>query len=102
MYQIASKGGIEPINSKVSILVIDQIGFLQRAYAHAAAAFVGGTLFSEYGGHNSLEPAALGVPVFHGPHFLEQLANTNALLAKGGSKIVNSATEIVAEVEILI
>lgn len=101
-YQIASKDGFVPKNSDVTVLIIDQIGFLQRAYVNAVSAFVGGTLFAEYGGHNCLEPAALGVPVFHGPHFLEQLANTNALLINGGSKIVNSATEFVAEVEKMI
>lgn len=98
-YQIASKEGFAPKNVNTAVLVVDQIGFLQRAYVNAISAFVGGTLFTEYGGHNCLEPAALGVPVFHGPHFLEQLANTNALLSRGGSKIVNSATEFVAEVE---
>ena len=98
-YQIASKEGFAPKNKDISLLVIDQIGFLQRAYVNAISAFVGGTLFTEYGGHNCLEPAALGVPVFHGPYFLEQLANTKALLSRGGSKIVNSATEFVAEVE---
>lgn len=102
LYQISSKEGSSPKQLNVAVLVVDQIGFLQRAYANAVAAFVGGTLFSEYGGHNSLEPAALGVPVFHGPHFLEQLANTNALIANGGSKIINSATEFVAEVEKMI
>lgn len=101
-YQIASKEGFVPKNSNVTVLIIDQIGFLQRAYVNAVSAFVGGTLFEEYGGHNCLEPAALGIPVFHGPHFLEQQTNTNALLTSGGSKIVNSATEFVAEVEKMI
>jgi 3-deoxy-D-manno-octulosonic-acid transferase len=99
VYQISSKEGLAPKQSNSNILIIDQIGYLQRAYQNALSAFVGGTLFPEYGGHNCLEPAALGVPVFHGPHFLEQLANTNALIANGGSKIINSASEFVAEVE---
>lgn len=98
-YQISSKVGIAPKSADVTVLIIDQIGFLQKAYHSALSAFVGGTLYPEYGGHNCLEPAALGIPVFHGPYFLEQLDNTNALLTKQGSKIINSATEFVAEVE---
>ena len=98
-YQVSSKDGLKPKSANITVLVIDQIGLLQKAYHSALSAFVGGTLFPEYGGHNCLEPAALGVPVFHGPHFLEQLDNTNALLAKQGSKIVNTAPEFVAEVE---
>lgn len=101
-FQIASKQGFEPKAANISVLVIDQIGFLQRAYQNALSAFVGGTLFPEYGGHNCLEPAALGIPVFHGPHFLEQFENTKALLSKGGSKIVKTAAELVAETEKMI
>jgi len=45
----------------------DTMGELMQFYACADVAFVGGSLISG-GGHNYLEPAALGLPVLSGPH----------------------------------
>ncbi|NIP19390.1 MAG: 3-deoxy-D-manno-octulosonic acid transferase [Xanthomonadales bacterium] len=47
--------------------VIDAMGELLRFYACCDVAVVGGT-FADIGGHNPLEPAALGKPVIVGPH----------------------------------
>jgi 3-deoxy-D-manno-octulosonic-acid transferase len=49
------------------VLVLDTLGELASLYAHAAAAFVGGTLVP-VGGHNVLEPVLAGCPVLYGPH----------------------------------
>jgi 3-deoxy-D-manno-octulosonic-acid transferase len=49
------------------VFVIDTLGELMSFYAAADVAFVGGSL-QEVGGHNLLEPAALGVPALVGPH----------------------------------
>jgi 3-deoxy-D-manno-octulosonic-acid transferase len=48
-------------------LIIDTMGALMRYYAACDVAFVGGSIAS-VGGHNVLEPAALGKPVVVGPH----------------------------------
>ncbi len=53
------------------ILVVDAIGLLNAIYHRAAVAVVGGT-FAEIGGHNLLEPALAGCPVFYGPHYFQQ------------------------------
>lgn len=50
-----------------AVFVIDTLGELLAFYAAADVAFVGGSL-CEVGGHNMLEPAALGVPAVVGPH----------------------------------
>ncbi len=47
--------------------VIDTMGELLQFYAASDIAFVGGSL-EPIGGHNLLEPAALGKPVIVGPH----------------------------------
>ena len=47
--------------------VLDTIGELTGLYARAAIAYVGGTLVP-IGGHNLLEPAAVGTPVVYGSH----------------------------------
>jgi len=49
-----------------SIFLLDTIGELVKFYAAADVAFVGGSLVP-IGGHNLLEPAALGMPVLTGP-----------------------------------
>ncbi len=45
----------------------DSMGELQMFYAASDVAFVAGSLVP-IGGHNLLEPAALGIPVITGPH----------------------------------
>ena len=49
------------------VLLVDVMGLLMRFFAAADVAFVGGTLVP-VGGHNLLEPAAVGLPVLCGPH----------------------------------
>ena len=53
--------------SNTDVFVGDSMGELTTFYAAADVAFVGGSLV-RVGGHNLLEPAALGVPVLTGPH----------------------------------
>ena len=49
------------------VFVIDTMGELMGFFAAADVAFLGGSLCA-VGGHNVLEPAALGVPSVVGPH----------------------------------
>jgi 3-deoxy-D-manno-octulosonic-acid transferase len=52
---------------ETEVLVGDTMGELQLFYAAADLAFVGASLVMR-GGHNILEPGAVGVPVIFGPH----------------------------------
>lgn len=74
-----------------SVLILDTIGELVRTFAAADAAFVGGS-FGDYGGHNPLEPASLGIPVLFGP-YMEQ-TGSRELLSAGAALIVRNATEL--------
>lgn len=49
------------------VVILDTIGELGRLYSLADVVFVGGS-FVKVGGHNILEPAAHGKPVFVGPY----------------------------------
>ncbi|CAD5106517.1 lipid IV(A) 3-deoxy-D-manno-octulosonic acid transferase [Zestomonas carbonaria] len=75
----------ETVDGQTQVLLGDTMGELLFLYALADLAFVGGSLVAN-GGHNLLEPAALGKPVLSGPHlfnFLEiaaQLREAGALL----------------------
>jgi 3-deoxy-D-manno-octulosonic-acid transferase len=53
--------------ANTQVMLGDTMGELLFLYALADAALVGGSLVAN-GGHNLLEPAALGVPVLSGPH----------------------------------
>jgi 3-deoxy-D-manno-octulosonic-acid transferase len=64
-YARRSRG--KPQNANYQVLLVDTIGELLQFYAAADVAFVGGSLVP-IGGHNLLEPAALGVPIVTGPY----------------------------------
>lgn len=73
--------------------VLDSLGELMTYYAAADLAFVGGSL-APIGGHNVLEPAALGVPVLVGPHTFNFQDITETLLASGAARRVAQATAL--------
>jgi 3-deoxy-D-manno-octulosonic-acid transferase len=52
--------------TSAEILLLDTIGELRTVYALASVAVIGGS-FLPYGGHNLLEPAALGKAIVFGP-----------------------------------
>lgn len=78
------RSAAQPVTAQDQVLLGDTMGELLFLYALADVAFVGGSLVPN-GGHNLLEPAALGLPVLSGPHlfnFLEiaaQLREAGAL-----------------------
>ena len=63
--ELRSQG--EACSMQAQCFVIDSIGELMNYYACADLVFVGGS-FGNQGGHNPLEPAALGKPVLLGPN----------------------------------
>ncbi|WP_110643229.1 lipid IV(A) 3-deoxy-D-manno-octulosonic acid transferase [Salinicola sp. CPA57] len=67
------------LTDATTLLLGDTMGDLMRLYGCADVAFVGGSL-TPIGGHNLLEPAALGVAVVSGPHLdnLREIADTLA------------------------
>jgi len=76
------------------VVVLDTTGELAEAYGIGAAAFVGGTLAPSYGGHNPLEPAALGVPVVIGHHVAGCRDSAGALSEAGAAVVVRSAAQL--------
>lgn len=69
------------------VFVIDTLGELMAFYAAADLAFVGGSL-QAVGGHNPLEPAALGLPVLVGPHTFNFVEITALLAGVGALRTV--------------
>jgi 3-deoxy-D-manno-octulosonic-acid transferase len=75
------------------VLVLDTLGELRAAYGAATLAFVGGSL-KPFGGHNLLEPAALGLPVIAGPHQDNAPDVARALAEAGGLTLVSDAAQL--------
>jgi 3-deoxy-D-manno-octulosonic-acid transferase len=77
------------------VLLLDGLGDLAAIYTRATVAFVGGSLVAR-GGHNLLEPAAVGRPLLFGPH-TENAKNAAALLlACGAGERVQDAQGLAA------
>ena len=64
--QVAMRSEQRVCSAQTDVYIGDSMGELKMLYAAADAAFVGGSLVP-VGGHNVLEPAAVGVPVLFGP-----------------------------------
>ena len=94
--ELRSQGEI--CSAQARCFVIDSIGELMSYYACADVAFVGGS-FGEQGGHNALEPAALGKPVLLGPNMenakeiASQLLQCNAAQRVSNSQDFRQAAE---------
>ncbi|MEJ2481407.1 MAG: lipid IV(A) 3-deoxy-D-manno-octulosonic acid transferase, partial [Acidihalobacter sp.] len=83
------------------VLVGDTLGELLALYAAADAAFVGGSLIP-IGGHNPLEPAALGLPVLTGPHIFNFNEVYARLFQAGAAVHADDAVAIAAWLEDLL
>jgi len=86
-----------PCAAETDVFVGDSMGELLLFYAAADVAFVGGSLV-RHGGHNLLEPAAVGIPVVTGPHVFNFTDICNLLVTEGACEQVDSPAELVRSV----
>ena len=94
-----SEDGLASVDSQC--FVIDTLGELLGFFSAADVAFVGGS-FTTIGGHNVLEPAALGVPVLVGPHTFNFTEVTDLLMASGACLRVANDLELAETVQSLL
>ncbi|MFN8388693.1 MAG: 3-deoxy-D-manno-octulosonic acid transferase [Bdellovibrionota bacterium] len=80
-----------------TVVLLDTIGELARAYSIASFAFVGGSLV-DIGGHNPFEPAAFREPVLMGPHTSNVADAVEELSSAGGLIRVENETELVSSI----
>src|SRR5205807_1398894 len=69
------------------VLLLDTLGELLAFDAAADIAYVGGSL-APVGGHNLLEPAALGLPILTGPYNTSSEEIAQLLIARGAAEVV--------------
>lgn len=82
------------------VLLGDSMGEMFAYFAAADLAFVGGSLVP-VGGHNVLEPAALGLPVLFGPQ-MHNFAQARELLLEAHGGIQVSAASLPETVRVLL
>ncbi|MGS0826100.1 lipid IV(A) 3-deoxy-D-manno-octulosonic acid transferase [Shewanella sp. 0m-8] len=87
---LARRSISDPVLGSTQVLLGDTMGELLTFYGAADQAFVGGSIIV-HGGHNPLEPAAMGLPVMMGPHYRDFNEITELLEAAGGLKVVASS-----------
>ncbi len=86
-----------PCTPDTEVYLGDTMGDLPLFYAATNVAFVGGSLVP-IGGHNLLEPAALGKPVITGPHLFHTQDIADKFEKVGASISVNNAAQLGAAV----
>lgn len=81
---------LEP--SRSCVLIIDNIGLLNQLYQYADLAYIGGGFGA--GIHNTLEPAAFGIPIIFGPKY-QKFVEAVSLVNNGGGFTYNSSDELI-------
>ncbi|MDM5129293.1 lipid IV(A) 3-deoxy-D-manno-octulosonic acid transferase [Aeromonas salmonicida] len=92
-YGCVRRTGGAPIRETDKVYLGDTMGELPLMLAAADMAFVGGSLV-KVGGHNLLEPAALGKPCLTGPAYFNFSDITRQLVAQGGAALVADAAAL--------
>ena len=86
---------------EADILLLDSLGELLDFYAAGDVAFVGGSLIP-IGGHNLLEPAALGMPILTGPHNSNSAEAARLLISKGAVQVAENPQDLAEKVVALL
>ena len=100
LQQIARTEG-RACDAATAVFLGDTMGEVTLFYAASDIAFVGGSLVA-IGGHNLLEPAALGLPVISGPHVYNAQEIADMFVELGACHIVTDVPELVAAVDELL
>lgn len=84
---------LQPLQNS-RLYIADTLGELHHWYAHASAAFVGGSLIRR-GGHNVLEPARANTLIIVGPHTFNFDEEVATLKTANAIAIASNATEVI-------
>jgi 3-deoxy-D-manno-octulosonic-acid transferase len=93
--QRRSEGGSVQVATQV--LVGDTMGEMMTFFGACDIAFMGGS-WIESGGHNMIEPAAWGKPIFTGPSLFNFAEVSRLLIEAGGMGVVETPEDLADEV----
>ncbi|WP_253952040.1 lipid IV(A) 3-deoxy-D-manno-octulosonic acid transferase, partial [Photobacterium sanctipauli] len=85
----------EQVTCNTQVYLADTMGEMMLLFSTSDVAFVGGSLIGDkVGGHNLLEPAALGLPILSGPSYFNFMDITHQLIAARGAEIVADSHQL--------
>lgn len=90
-----------PCASSDQVFLGNTMGEMMMFYAASDIAFVAGSLVP-IGGHNLLEPSALGLPIVFGPHYFNAPDIAEMFIAQSACRVVNNSDELAATVSELL
>lgn len=91
--QCMARSAGTPCSPDIAVFILDTLGELKQLYATGDVAFIGGSLVPA-GGHNVLEPAALGIPILFGPLMDNFVEISRKLLAEQGAVQIQHQSEL--------
>ena len=98
---VVSRTDGDPCSAATKVFLGDTMGELTLFYAASDVAFVAGSLVP-IGGHNLLEPAALGLPLLSGPHVFNAQEIADMFVAKNACRLVHDSAELATAVDELL
>ena len=87
-------------SEETDVYLGDTMGELMLMYQASDVVFVGGSLVN-HGGHNPMEPAALGKPILTGPHTFNFEEIMQMMRASGAVKEVQNSIELISSAQAL-
>ena len=100
-FSVVSRTEQRPCEPETNVFLGDTMGEVTIFYAASDIAFVGGSLVP-VGGHNLLEPAALGVPIITGPHVFNAQEIADSFVDNAACRMVADTAELVTTVNELL
>jgi len=95
-YTCVTRTSHQPCTADTDVFLGDTMGELPLLYAASDVAFVGGTLVP-VGGHNLLEPAALGLPIITGPWLFNTLEIAEMFADAGAATRIRDSESLAQE-----
>jgi len=100
-FELTARTEQRSCDQSTTVFLGDTMGEVPLFYAASDIAFVGGSLV-RIGGHNLLEPAALGLPLISGPHVYNAQEIAEMFIELGACQIVADAMELAVAVSELL
>ncbi len=96
-----SRTADRPCDSTDQVFLGNTMGEMMMFYAASDIAFVAGSLVP-IGGHNLLEPSALGLPIVFGPHYFNAPDIAELFISQSACRLVQDADELASTVSELV
>ena len=90
---VVARTEARPCEASTAVFLGDTMGEMTLFYAASDVAFVGGSL-TPIGGHNLLEPAALGIPIVSGPHVFNAQEIADMFIETGACRVAEDAEQL--------